>query len=127
MLDAFRTGVGRPGEHTATAEGVETAPGAAAQGVPAVVDAARQHRLATLLVQEGGHDPERPVWTGAAPGQLGVRRNDVRAMGFPDPRPAPAADALMCCAVADGADALAVPAAVPGPAGGLGAVLRRRE
>ncbi|WP_344340000.1 hypothetical protein, partial [Kitasatospora putterlickiae] len=126
-LDAFRSGVGRPGEHTGTAEGVETAPGAAAQGVPAVVEAARRHRLATLLLQEGGHDPDRPVWTGPEPDQVGVRRNEVRGMGVPHPGQAPAADALLRCAVADGADALAVPASVPGPAGGLGAVLRWRE
>ncbi|MER7705718.1 hypothetical protein ABTX81_22850 [Kitasatospora sp. NPDC097605] len=126
-LDAFRTGVGRPGEHAGTAGGVETAPGAAAQGVPAVVDAARRHRLATLLVQEGGHDQDRPVWAGPEPDQVGVRRSDVRAMGVPRPWQAPAGDALLRCAVAAGAEALAVPAAVPGPAGGLGAVLRWQE
>ncbi|WP_380282823.1 hypothetical protein [Kitasatospora purpeofusca] len=126
-LDAFRTGIGRPGEHTVTAEGVDTAPGAAAQGVPAVVDAARQHRLATLLLQEGGHDQDRQVWVGPAPGQLGVHRNDVRRMGVAHPGQAPAADALLRCAAATGADALAVPAAAPGPVGGLGAVLRRPE
>ncbi|MER6366360.1 hypothetical protein [Kitasatospora sp. NPDC001527] len=126
-LDAFRTGVGRPGEHGETAEGVQTAPGAAAQGVPAVVDAARQHRLATLLVQEGGHDQDRQVWVGPAPEQVGVQRNDVRSMGVAGPDRAPAADALLRCAVAAGADALAVPADVPGPAGGLGAVLRWQE
>ncbi|MFG3223796.1 hypothetical protein ACGF07_03280 [Kitasatospora sp. NPDC048194] len=124
VLDAFRTGIGRPGEHGTDAAGTETAPGAAAQGVPAVVAAARQNQLAALLLQPGGHDPERPVWTGPRPEHIGVQRNDLRAMGVAEPHQAPAADALLRCATAVGAEALLVPEAVPGPPGGLGAVLR---
>ncbi|WBP90765.1 baeRF2 domain-containing protein [Kitasatospora cathayae] len=124
VLDAFRTGVGRPGEHATDAAGTETAPGAAAQGVPAVVSAARQHQLAALLIQSGGHDPERPVWTGPEPEHIGVQRAELRAMGVSEPWQAPAADALLRSAAAVGAEALLVPEAVDGPPGGLGAVLR---
>ncbi|WP_033350129.1 hypothetical protein [Kitasatospora aureofaciens] len=124
VLDAFRTGVGRPGEHVTDAAGTETAPGAAAQGVPAVVTAARQHQLAALLIQPGGHDAERPVWTGPEPEHIGVQRADLRSMGVARPQQAPAADALLRSAAAVGAEALLVPEAVPGPPGGLGAVLR---
>ncbi|MQS17019.1 hypothetical protein F7Q99_33730 [Streptomyces kaniharaensis] len=124
VLDAFRVGVGRPGEHATDANGTETAPGAAAQGIPAVVTAARQHQLAALLLQTSGHDPERPVWTGPRPEHIGVQRGDVRSMGVPQPQQAPAADALLRCAADVRAEALLVPDTVPGPPGGLGAVLR---
>ncbi|MFJ2580817.1 hypothetical protein [Kitasatospora aureofaciens] len=125
VLNAFRAGLGRPGEHATDGDGTETAPGAAARGVPAVVSAARQHQLAALLVQpSGGHDPERPVWTGPRPEHIGVHRADIRSMGVGHPEQAPAADALLRAAAAAGAEALLVPDTVPGPPGGLGAVLR---
>ncbi|MFJ6378577.1 hypothetical protein ACIQI7_01020 [Kitasatospora sp. NPDC092039] len=124
LLDAFRTGVGRPGGHRTDGDGTETAPGSAAQGIPAVVSAARQHQLAALLLQAGGHDPERPVWTGPEPEHLGVDRADLRRMGVRHPVQAPAADALLRAATACAAEAVLVPEAVPGPPGGLGAVLR---
>ncbi|MFB7620434.1 hypothetical protein [Kitasatospora sp. NPDC056181] len=124
VLDDFHAGLGRPGEHATDGAGTETAPGAAAQGVPAVVSAAQQHRLATLLVQAGRSDPDRPVWTGPQADHIGVDRATVRSMGVDEPRQAPAADALLRCAVAAGADAVLVPDSAPGPAGGLGAVLR---
>lgn len=124
VLAAFHAGLGRPGEHGTDGAGTETAPGAAARGVPAVVTAARQHQLAALLVQPNGHDPERPVWTGPLPDQVGVQRADLRGMGVGHPQQAPAADALLRSAAAVGAEALLVPDTVPGPPGGLGAVLR---
>ncbi|MEU1283395.1 hypothetical protein [Kitasatospora sp. NPDC005856] len=124
LLDVFHTGVGRPGEHRTDATGTETAPGQAAQGIPAVVSAARQHQLAALLLQTGGHDPERPVWTGPEPEHLGVHRADLRDMGVRHPQQAPAADALLRAATACAAEALSVPETLDGPPGGLGAVLR---
>ncbi|WP_369185142.1 hypothetical protein [Streptomyces sp. Y1] len=126
-LDAFHAGLGRPGEHATDSSGTDTAPGAAALGIPAVVTAARQHQLATLLVQTGGHDPERPVWTGPQPEHIGVQRAEVRGMGVGHPEQAPAADALLRAAAATGAEALLVPEAADGPPGGLGAVLRWSE
>ncbi|MFD0345245.1 hypothetical protein ACFQ0M_02490 [Kitasatospora aburaviensis] len=96
VLGAFQAGLGRPGEHGTDGAGTETAPGAAAQGVPAVVSAARQHQLAALLVQEGGGDPERPVWIGPSPEHIGVQRADVRAMGVDHPELAP--PRTPCCA-----------------------------
>ncbi|MBO1330503.1 Vms1/Ankzf1 family peptidyl-tRNA hydrolase [Streptomyces sp. VRA16 Mangrove soil] len=100
--------------------------GAAASGVPAVVDAARQHRLAELLVRSDGPDTHREVWVGADPDQLATRRTDAVALGAAEPVSARADDALMRCAAAGGASALSVAGAVPGsgPPGGLGALLR---
>ncbi|MFJ8825157.1 hypothetical protein ACIREE_25675 [Streptomyces sp. NPDC102467] len=99
---------------------------AAAAGVPALVDAARQHRVAELLVDADGPDAHREVWVGEEPDQLAMRRTDVLALGADEPAPARADDALMRCAAANGAEALSVAAAAPGsgPSGGLGALLR---
>ncbi|MDT3397912.1 Vms1/Ankzf1 family peptidyl-tRNA hydrolase [Streptomyces sp. B1866] len=101
----------------------------AAEGVPALVEAAREHRIDALLVWPEGPDVHRQVWVGAEPDQLAVRRGDVRYLGDPRPVPAEAEDALIRSAAATGAEVLAVHPG-PGretrdaPAGGLGAVLR---
>ncbi|MFI8454759.1 hypothetical protein [Kitasatospora sp. NPDC085464] len=124
VLDTFRTALGRPGEHGTDGAGTETAPGPAAQGIPAVISAARQHQLAALLLQSSGHDPDRPVWTGPEPEHIGVHRADLRGMGVAHPAQAPAADALLRAGAACDAEALLVPDALAGPPGGLGAVLR---
>ncbi|MHC5262221.1 baeRF2 domain-containing protein [Streptomyces sp. UC4497] len=99
---------------------------AAAEGVPALVDAAREHRIAELLIRSDGPDAHREVWVGDSPDQLGVRRADAEALGGGDVVSARADDALMRCAAASGAAALSVSGADPsaGPAGGLGALLR---
>ncbi|WP_030231696.1 hypothetical protein [Streptomyces sp. NRRL S-350] len=124
VLDAYHAAVGRPGGQGTDAAGIRTAAGPAAQGIPAVVSAAQQHQLAALLLQPSGHDPERPVWTGPEPDHIGVHRADLRGMGVAHPAQAPAADALLRTAAASGAEALVVPDALPGPPGGLGALLR---
>ncbi|WP_377270511.1 hypothetical protein [Peterkaempfera sp. SMS 1(5)a] len=121
-LARFHAGRGRPGEHGPL--GADSVPGVAAEGMPAVVDAARSRQVASLLVGEAGADPGRSVWVGPEPEQVAVQRGQVRAMGVPEPVAARADDALLRCAVAAGAEVLRVPDGVEGPAGGLGAVLR---
>ncbi|AXI78378.1 baeRF2 domain-containing protein [Peterkaempfera bronchialis] len=122
FLSRFRAGRGRPGEHGAL--GVDTGPGGAAEGMPAVVDAARGRQVAALLLGRAGADPARSVWVGPEPEQVAVQRGQVRAMGVPEPVAARADDALLRCAAAADAEVLAVPDDVAGPVGGLGAVLR---
>ncbi|MER5442418.1 hypothetical protein [Streptomyces sp. NPDC002790] len=102
---------------------------AAAEGVPALVDAAREHRIAELLIRSDGSDAHREVWVGDGPDQLGVRRADAEALGAGEVVSARADDALMRCAAASGAGGLSVSPADPsaGPAGGLGALLRWSE
>lgn len=102
---------------------------AAAEGVPALVDAAREHRIAELLIRSDGPDAHREVWVGDSPDQLGVRRTDAEALGGGDVVSARADDALMRCAAASGAAGLSVASADPSaaPAGGLGALLRWSE
>ncbi|TDC23549.1 hypothetical protein E1265_12525 [Streptomyces sp. 8K308] len=104
----------------------------AAEGVPALVDAAREHRIAALLVRAGGPDLRRDVWVGHDPDQVAVRRSDSRYLGDPSPHQARADDALLRSAAATGAEVIALgdgdgagAGAGSGlPVGGLGALLR---
>ncbi|MFJ4716691.1 hypothetical protein [Streptomyces sp. NPDC088785] len=98
----------------------------AAEGVPALLDAAREHRIAQLLIRADGPDAHRSVWVGAEPDQVGVGPHEPAVLGAREAVPARADDALMRCAAAAGADAVSVAGADPaaGPAGGLGALLR---
>ncbi|MCX5205546.1 Vms1/Ankzf1 family peptidyl-tRNA hydrolase [Streptomyces sp. NBC_00237] len=128
-LDRFRAG--RVGTDRATD---------AVEGVPALVEAAREHRIGTLLLRPGGADLSRETWVGAEPDQLAVRRTDVQALGERDPVPARADDALVRAAAAASAEVLILPSegaegaegsedsvegmAADVPVGGLGALLR---
>ncbi|BCL27963.1 Vms1/Ankzf1 family peptidyl-tRNA hydrolase [Streptomyces aurantiacus] len=99
----------------------------AVEGVPAVADAARQHRIDTLLVRSDGPDLHRELWAGADPDQVAVRRTDAEALGVGEPLSVRADDALLRSAAATSADVLVVPfegTADDIPAGGLGALLR---
>lgn len=103
----------------------------AAEGVPALVDALREHRVAALLVRPDGPDLHREVWVGGGPDQVAVRRNDVQYLGDTHPVSARADDALLRAAVASGAEVVSVQpvadeAGTPDglPVGGLGALLR---
>ncbi|GDY57583.1 hypothetical protein SVIO_082060 [Streptomyces violaceusniger] len=102
----------------------------AAEGVPALVDAAREHRIGSLLIRPDGPDLYREVWVGTEPDQLALRRTDVQYLGDTRPFPARADDALIRSVVATGAEALTVapaegePNGDDIPVGGLGALLR---
>ncbi|MEU3727737.1 hypothetical protein, partial [Streptomyces sp. NPDC031705] len=121
-LERFRRGRGRPGEHREST--VDTGPGQAAEGMPAVVDAVRSHQVATLLLGPEGSDAAREVWIGPGVDEVAVQRGQAQAMGVDRPVLARADDALLRSAAAAGCEVLVVPAGMPGPAGGLGAVLR---
>jgi hypothetical protein len=98
----------------------------AVEGVPALVDAAREHRIDELLIRPDGPDAHREVWIGEDPDQLAVRRTDLKILGEQHSWPARADDALIRSAVASDAAALAVSEqeAQEVPVGGLGALLR---
>ncbi|GAU69180.1 Syd protein [Streptomyces sp. NBRC 110611] len=121
-LNRFRAGRGRPGEHGA--RGVDSNPGDAAEGVPAVVDAARSHQVDTLLLGQDASDAGRDVWIGPGVDQVAVQRGQAQAMGVSKPQRARADDAVLRAAAAADAEVLLVPEGVPGPSGGFGAVLR---
>jgi hypothetical protein len=101
----------------------------AVEGVPALVEAAREHRIDELLIRPDGPDAHREVWIGEDPDQLAVRRADLKILGEQHAWPARADDALIRSAVATGAPAISVTPAAPEtglevPVGGLGALLR---
>ncbi|WP_329112574.1 hypothetical protein [Streptomyces sp. NBC_01353] len=121
-LERFHRGRGKPGEHREAS--VDTGPGEAAEGIPAVVDAARNHQVATLLLTPEAADAGRQVWIGPGVDEVAVQRGEARAMGVPRPEQARADDALLRAAAAADCDVLVVPEGMRGPAGGLGAVLR---
>ncbi|MFF4607586.1 hypothetical protein ACFY12_33225 [Streptomyces sp. NPDC001339] len=121
-LNRFRAGRGRPGEHGV--RGVDSNPGDAAEGVPAVVDAARSHQVDTLLLGQDASDGGRDVWIGPGVDQVAVQRGQAQAMGVSKPQRARADDAVLRAAAAADAEVLLVPEGVPGPSGGFGAVLR---
>ncbi|GAA2249330.1 hypothetical protein GCM10010145_15930 [Streptomyces ruber] len=98
----------------------------AVEGVPAVIEAAREHRIDELLVRLDGSDAHTEVWVGEDPDQLAVRRGDLRAFGEREAWPARADDALVRAMVATGAPAVSVTVVddTDAPVGGLGALLR---
>ncbi|MFJ8074490.1 Vms1/Ankzf1 family peptidyl-tRNA hydrolase [Streptomyces sp. NPDC096176] len=113
-----------------------SAPDATAEGVPALVEAAREHRIAELLVRPDGPDTRREVWVGIEPDQLAVRRTESQYLGDAHPVAARADDALLRSAAVTGAAVQSLsthPAdttdtaetADDVPVGGLGALLRR--
>ncbi|MDQ0847106.1 Vms1/Ankzf1 family peptidyl-tRNA hydrolase [Streptomyces sp. V1I6] len=115
-LERFRAG--RVGTERATS---------AVEGVPALVEAAREHRMETLLIVPDGPDAHREVWVGGGADQLALRRTDAQALGEGEPISARADDALLRSAAVTAAEVLVVPSdedADAVPAGGLGALLR---
>ncbi|WP_369213185.1 baeRF2 domain-containing protein [Streptomyces flavofungini] len=109
----------------------------AVEGVPALVEAAQEHRIATLLIRLDGADLARETWVGAGPDQLAVGRSDARALGESEPVSVRADDALLRAAAVTAADVLVLPSPngdgfegpddsvdASVPSGGLGALLR---
>ncbi|MER6123932.1 Vms1/Ankzf1 family peptidyl-tRNA hydrolase [Streptomyces sp. NPDC001795] len=98
----------------------------AVEGVPAVVEAAREHRIDELLIHLGAPETNREVWIGEDPDQVAVSRTDVKALGGRATWPVRADDALLRSVVETGAEAVSVTAIsqAEGPRGGVGALLR---
>ncbi|MER7572177.1 Vms1/Ankzf1 family peptidyl-tRNA hydrolase [Streptomyces sp. NPDC126514] len=95
----------------------------AVEGVPALVEAAREHRIDELLIRLDAPDAHREVWIGEDPDQLAVRRTELTILGEQRSWSARADDALIRSAAATGAAAVSVGSAET-PVGGLGALLR---
>ncbi|MFC8727592.1 baeRF2 domain-containing protein [Streptomyces bacillaris] len=114
-LDRFRAGRNASGR-----------PDAAVEGVPAVVEAAQEHRIDTLLLRGTGPDLHREVWVGDGPDQMAVRRSEAHLLGAESPRSARADDALLLSTAAAGGEAVVLPGDSEDgtPAGGVGALLR---
>ncbi|MFJ9407163.1 Vms1/Ankzf1 family peptidyl-tRNA hydrolase [Streptomyces sp. NPDC101393] len=117
VVGRFRTGAGPGGSD---------APYAVA-GVPSLLDAAREHRIDTLLIGPDGSDVAREVWVGPGADQLAVRGSELQYLGEVHPTPARADDALVRSAMANGAETVVVRDPAQAPSGGLGALLRWAE
>ncbi|MBG0851221.1 hypothetical protein I2W78_04975 [Streptomyces spinoverrucosus] len=101
----------------------------AVEGVPALIEAAREHRVDELVVRPDGGDTHREVWIGEDADQLAVRRTDLKILGEQHSWSARADDALLRSAVATNAPAISLAPAEAAreqdvPVGGLGALLR---
>ncbi|MEV7995510.1 Vms1/Ankzf1 family peptidyl-tRNA hydrolase [Streptomyces sp. NPDC086077] len=101
----------------------------AVEGVPALVEAAREHRIDELVVRPDGGDTHREVWVGEDADQLAVRRTELKILGEQNSWSARVDDALLRSAVATDAAVISLaPAEAAGeqdvPVGGLGALLR---
>ncbi|GGT06788.1 baeRF2 domain-containing protein [Streptomyces chromofuscus] len=99
------------------------------EGVPALVEAAREHRIDELVVRPDGGDTHREVWIGEDADQLAVRRTDLKILGEQTSWSARADDALIRSAVATDAPAISLAPVEAArerdvPVGGLGALLR---
>lgn len=117
VTDRFRTGAGPGGK---------SAPHTTA-GIPALIEAARAHRIDTLLVSPHGADVARQVWVGGGVDQLAVRGTELQGLGEEHPAAARADDALVRSAAASGAEVVVVRDPERAPTGGLGAILRWTE
>ncbi|MFD7923274.1 Vms1/Ankzf1 family peptidyl-tRNA hydrolase [Streptomyces sp. NPDC059740] len=86
----------------------------AVEGVPLLVEAARESRVAMLLLDPEGPDGAREVWTGPEPYQVAVRRTESQYLGETEPVASRADDALVRAAVVGGAEVLVLPVDDPG-------------
>jgi hypothetical protein len=112
-LDLLATFAQERGQHKRACDGLED-----------VVAALRKAQVQTLLVTTGT-DPDRQLWFGEDPTQLGTTREEVSALGARQPQQGPAVAVLLRAALATGADAQVVPhEPEQAPRGGVGAVLR---
>ncbi|MBU7597427.1 hypothetical protein JGS22_007220 [Streptomyces sp. P38-E01] len=132
VLERFRVGRAR-GANTAEA---------AVEDVASLLEAAREHRIETLLLRPGGPDTNTEVWVGEEPDQIALRRSETKYLGDPEPSSARADDALLRAVAATGGTAVVVDEPRPDsevspegepvaqavdeevPVGGIGAVLR---
>jgi hypothetical protein len=121
VLDAYRQECGRASRGMA--------PTAASVGLPEVVEALREGKVDTLLV-----DPDElasaasamdcRLWVGVEPEQIGIDMAELRAMGATEPWPERAEDALLRTATSIEADLLAVSGDEAPLVDGVGAYLR---
>ncbi len=82
--------------------------GRAAEGLVAVVEALRRAQVDTLLVPPNWDDPE-PAWFGPDPALLGLKTDDLTALGVPDPEQAPVVDVVLRAAAGTDARVVVVP------------------
>jgi peptide subunit release factor 1 (eRF1) len=118
VLDAYRRERGRASRGMART--------AASAGLPDVVEALREGKVDTLLVDPNGlaSSMDCRLWVGIEPEQIGIDMAELRAMGATEPWPERAEDALLRTATSIEADLLAVSGDEAPLVDGVGAYLR---
>lgn len=96
---------------------------AAVQGLDSVVDAARRAQIQELLLHDDPASTHR-VWVGSAPGQLGVLRDEVVALGAEEPVKVRADNALVWAALNSDAGVTLLDPDDRALSDGIGALLR---
>ncbi|MQY39707.1 hypothetical protein SRB17_77340 [Streptomyces sp. RB17] len=99
--------------------------------MPQLIEAAREHRLAELLIRPGAPGTHREVWIGEDPDQLAARRTELKNIGERQAWPSGADDALVRAAVVTNAPVVSLTPVLQDTgeeiaSGGLGALLRWR-
>jgi hypothetical protein len=102
---------------------------AAVEEMPQLIEAAREHRLAELLIRPDAPDTQREVWIGEDPDRLAARRSELKDIGERQAWPARADDALVRAAVVTNAPVLSLTPILEDAGeevapGGMGALLR---
>ena len=100
------------------------ADGGAVEGLEPTVEAMRTGAVDTLLLRYGDEEAEAPTWWGPEPGQLAVRSTELADVRAQQTRRDRAADVLVRALVRMRGRLLVVAKGEPGPAAGVGAVLR---
>lgn len=98
--------------------------GGAVEGLVPTAEALRRGEVDTLLVKYGSPEAEAWMWWGPAPGQLAAHPEEMADMRSPQTRRDKAGDVLVRAAVLGGSHVLVLAGGEPGPARGVGAVLR---
>lgn len=100
------------------------ADGGAVEGLAPTVEAMRSGAVDTLLLRYGDEEAEAPAWWGPEPGQLAVRPVELADVRARQTHRGRAADVLVRALVRMRGRLLVVSKGEPGPARGVGAVLR---
>jgi hypothetical protein len=118
VLDAYRRERGRASRGMAQT--------AASAGLPGVVEALREGKVDTLLVDPDGlaSSMDCRLWIGVEPEQIGIAVEELQAMGATEPWPERVEDALLRTATSTEADLLAVRGDEAPLVDGVGAYLR---
>lgn len=98
--------------------------GGAVEGLAETVDFVRRGEVDTLLLHNGSPVLEAPLWWDAEPGQLATGPDELLAVHPAQERRDPAAEVLVRAVTTTGGRLLVTSGGEPGPAGGVGALLR---
>lgn len=101
--------------------------GGALEGIAPVVEALRSGMVDTLLLRYGAPETEAPLWWGPEPGQVALHPEELTEVRAAQARRDRAADVMVQELVRMGGHLFVLANGEPGPAHGVGALLRTRN